>query len=180
MAVFRPVGKHQRFFPLLPAHGLSDAGARNRVGQLRTPQVICSDAPRKVRVCHELPGRPSFARSGKSDPFAAQLAHEAQGLGYAAVVAHDHTLAAGLEPTVVQEMHGQVDIGAFLFGLDDLDRTPSTDRKCKRCSDPVTQELPKAQFRPRAGIAVPRADRHPVVAISKGLPTCPKRALQDL
>ena len=58
-----------------------------------------------------------------------------------AVVAHDNRAVVGVEPAVVQQMHGEVDVGALLLRLDDAYRALAPDRLCERGRDLMRQEV---------------------------------------
>ena len=70
------------------------------------------------------------------------LAHETHGFGEVAVVAHHHPAPVCIEPAVVQEMHGEIDVGSLLLCLDHLRRPSAPQRLRQRYSDPVPEKVP--------------------------------------
>ena len=52
------------------------------------------------------------------------LAHETHGFGEVAVVTHHHSAVVSIEPAIVYEMHGEIDVGTLLLGPDHLHRAP--------------------------------------------------------
>ena len=107
------------------------------------PQAAGPDIPREIRVRQELSRRFSGPRRHQPDPFSAVPAHESHGFGDIAVVAHHNAAVVDVQPTVIQQMHGEIDIRALLLGLDHLHRAQRPRRPCERRPDPVSQEMPE-------------------------------------
>ena len=66
--------------------------------------------------------------------------------GDVAVVADHYRAVAGVQPTVVQKMHGEIDVRAFFLGLDYLFRAPVPDRLHKGHADRMAQKMPEVHF----------------------------------
>ena len=94
-------------------------------------------------MCHELARWPSASRCHKSDPLIVMVFDKAHRFGNVTVVAHHHGAIVGVEPAVVEQMHGEIDVRAFLLGPNHLRRAPTRHRLGERCPNPVTQEMPK-------------------------------------
>ena len=99
------------------------------------------DMPREVRVRQELSRRFSLPRRQQPDPFSAVSAHESHGFGDVAVVAYHNAAVVGVVPTVIQQMHGDIDVRALLLRLDHLHRALRPRWPCERRPDPVSQEM---------------------------------------
>ena len=138
------------------------------------PQPVGPDMPREIRVRHELPGRPSRPRRHQPVSFTAVPAHQPHGFGDVAVVAHHDAAIVGIEPTVIQQMHREIDIRAFLLGPDHLNRALVSHRLRQRGTDPVSQKMPEVHLRLLAGSAAGRGDRRPGTEASTGPRTSPK------
>ena len=67
-----------------------------------------------VAPCHE--------EAPKSDPLPVMVPDQAHGLGDVAVVADHHRAVVGVEPAVVEQVYGQIDVRALLLGADHLRR----------------------------------------------------------
>ena len=62
------------------------------------------------------------------------------GCGDVAVVAHHDAAVVGIEPTVIQQMHREIDIRALLLGPDHLNRALVSHRLRQRGTDPCVSE----------------------------------------
>ena len=129
-----------------PDCGLANARARDGVRQLRTSYGIAPRTPRKVRMRHELPGRSASSRCDQPNPLRVMLPDETHRLGDVAVVGDDHRTVVGVQPGVVEQMHGEIDIGPFLLGLGDLRRSLFPHRVNERHSNLVAQKVPKVHL----------------------------------
>ena len=65
-----------------------------------------------VRVCQKLAGWAACSRGNEPDPLPVLVLHKAHGFGDVAVVADDHRTVIGVQPTVVQQVHGEIDVRA--------------------------------------------------------------------
>ena len=105
------------------------------------PQSVRPDMSREIRVRHELSGRSSRPRRHEPDPFLALLAHQPHGFGDVAIVTHHDTAVIGIEPTVIQQMHGEIDVRALFLGPDHFDRAPVSPRLRQWRAHPVSQKM---------------------------------------
>ena len=70
--------------------------------------------------------------------------------GNIAVVADHYRAVVGIQPTVVQEMHGEIDVRAFFLGLDYLNCALIPDRPPEGHLDRMAQKMSEIHldFRP--------------------------------
>ena len=122
---------------------LRNVGAGNRVRQLRPAKTSRPDMSREVRVRHELLRGPARSPRHQPDPLAVMLPHEPHRLRDIAVVGHHPSAVIGIEPTVVQQMHGEIDVRALLDGLHDLRHALRPDRIHQGRANRVTWEVPE-------------------------------------
>ena len=92
---------------------------------------------------HELSGRTARAGRHQSDLLAAMLLHQAHGFGDVAVIAHHDRAVIRVQPPVIHQMHGEIDVRALLLCPDHIRRAAVSDRMRERRVDPVAEEVPE-------------------------------------
>lgn len=76
-------------------------------------------------------------------PVAARSIVTVTNAGNVAVVAHHNSTVVSIEPTVIQQMRGEIDVRSLLLGPDHLCSVPPRQRLRKWRSRPVSERTPK-------------------------------------
>ena len=97
---------------------------------------------------HQLTGRPNSSRRYQADPLVVVLPYQAHRFGDVAVVGDDHRAIVGVHPAVIQQMHGEIDVRAFLLGPDHLRHVLAPKRFRKRRPDLMAEEVAEVDFHP--------------------------------
>lgn len=104
-------------------------------------QYATSDAGSKVCVRGELPGRGTGAGSDQSDSLPLSVFYQLDGLSDVAVVGGHNGTVVTIEPSVIQQVYGKIDIGSLFLGLDHVHEVLGSPWDCKAGRDGMRQEV---------------------------------------
>ncbi len=111
------------------------------------PQAVVLDMALEVRVPLWLLRRSSGPRSHQPNPLFELLTHTTQGFGNVAVVAHCHRAVMTIEPAIIRQMYGEIDLRSFLLRPNRLRRVWwALQRLRTRRWHLVPEKVPKVNF----------------------------------
>lgn len=88
----------------------------------------------------------TFAWCDQTDGLAAMFLDEPHGFREVAVVGNNDGAVVSVKPSVVQQMHGEIDVGTLLLGLDDLYESLPFCWFGERRANTVSKEMAKMDF----------------------------------